>query len=191
MKLGVHGLCAWAWLQKTSRGKAQAHKKHFWDGFFISRRRCCPLWRGLFFSPSVMSNSLRPHGPLHQARTVGHSMDPHWRGSLHGRCVLFVIAMGKSDGWRAWIGRARLSPENVPWRRNLRNVHGNLEEQGQDMTVDGWVCAVTGQTLVSPSWTGAWIGMHRKLHATLDIYAGEQRGSDFLYTCTSSFILQL
>ena len=106
MKLGVHGLCAWAcrhrW-QKASRGKAQAHKKHSWDSFFISTRRCCPLWKGLLFGPSVMSHSLRPHGPLSQARTIGHSKVQPWRGSFHGRCVLFIIAMGKSmaegTGW--------------------------------------------------------------------------------------------
>ena len=45
---------AWACrhrLQKPSRGKAQAHKKHFWDSFFISMRGCCPAWRGLLSVP--------------------------------------------------------------------------------------------------------------------------------------------
>ena len=99
-------------------------------------------------------------------------------------------------GQERWLKGLDRQSQTESWEcpmkeESVRNVHGNLEEQGQDMTVDGWACAVTGQTLASPSWTGAWIGMHWKLHATLDIYAGEQRGSGFLYTRTSSFILQL
>ena len=42
----------------------------------------------------------------------------------------------------------------------MRNVRGNLEEQGQGTTATGRVCTVTDQTLVGPSWTGSRIGIH-------------------------------
>ena len=69
---------AWACrhrLQKPSRGKAEAHRKHFWDGVFISTSGCCPPWRGLLFSHSVQSSSLWPHG-LQHARLPYLSLSP-------------------------------------------------------------------------------------------------------------------